>query len=139
MRRVLAHNGRLALSVWNTVGLYNTAVSAALAQFIGSDVAARFNASRNTPASDELERLVTKAGFLDVDVTVVQINVHLPRIDKFVLDHLAATPVALAVASTDEEARKQIGVSVMQELLSYTDGDGITYPEETHVVTAQVR
>jgi len=24
-------------------------------------------------------------------------------------------------------------------LLSYTDGDGITYPEETHVVTAQVR
>ena len=139
MRRVLAHNGRLALSVWNTVGLYNTAVSAALAQFIGSDVAARFNASRNTPASDELERLVTKAGFLDVDVTVVQINVHLPRIDKFVLDHLAATPVASAVASTDEEARKQIGVSVMQELLSYTDGDGITYPEETHVVTAQVR
>jgi hypothetical protein len=100
---------------------------------------ARFNASRNTPASDELERLVTKAGFLDVDVTVVQINVHLPRIDKFVLDHLAATPVASAVASTDEEARKQIGVSVMQELLSYTDGDGITYPEETYVVTAQVR
>src|SRR4029079_12014456 len=139
MRRVLAHNGRLALSVWNTVGLYNTAVSAALAQFIGSDVAARFNASRNTPASDELERLVTKAGFLDVDVTVVQINVHLPRIDKFVLDHLAATPVASAVASTDEEARKQIGVSVMQELLSYTDGDGITYPEETHVGTAQDR
>jgi ubiquinone/menaquinone biosynthesis C-methylase UbiE len=139
MRRVLADNGRLALSVWNTVGLYNTAVSAALAQFLSHDIATRFNASRNTPAPDELRRLIAEAGFSDVEVSVGRINVHLPRIDKFVLDHLAATPVASSVASADAEARKQIGASVMQELLSYADGDGVTYPEETHVVTAQVR
>ncbi len=139
MRRVLAANGRLALSVWNTVGLYNTAVSAALAQFMGRDIAVRFNASRNTPASDELRQLITEAGFSDVEVSVARINVQLPRIDKFVLDHLAATPVASAVASIDAEARRQIGASVMQELQSYTDGDGISYPEETHVVTAQNR
>ena len=53
MRRVIAGNGRLALSVWNNVGLYNTAVSGALAEFVGSEVAARFNASRNTPTADE--------------------------------------------------------------------------------------
>jgi len=29
------------------------------------------------------------------------------------------------------EAHKQIGASVMQQLLSYTDGDDITYQEET--------
>lgn len=138
MRRVLAGNGRLALSVWNNVGLYNTAVSAALAQFVGTDVAARFNASRKNPTADGLRQLVTEAGFSDVDVDVSRINVHLPQIDKFVLDHLAATPVASAVAATDAEARKQIGASVMQQLLSYTDGDGITYPEETHVLTARV-
>ena len=138
MRRVLADNGRLALSVWNNVGLYNTAVSGALAQFVGSDVAARFNASRKTPTADELRRLVTEAGFSDVEVSVSRINVHLPRIDKFVLDHLAATPVAVAVAAADAEARKQVGASVMEQLLSYADGDGITYPEETYVLTAHV-
>jgi ubiquinone/menaquinone biosynthesis C-methylase UbiE len=139
MRRVLAGNGRLALSVWNNVGLYNTAVSGALAQFVGSDVAARFNASRKTPTGDELQQLVTEAGFSDVEVNVSRINVHLPGIDKFVLDHLAATPVATAVAAADAEARKQVGASVMEQLLSYADGDGITYPEETYVLTAQVR
>lgn len=139
MRRVLAGNGRLALSVWSNTGLYNTAVSAALARFVGGEVAARFNASRNTPTAGELRRLVTEAGFSDVDVSVSRINVHLPRVDKFVLDHLAATPVATAVATADAAARKQIGASVMEQLLRYADGDGITYPEETHVLTAQAR
>jgi len=139
MRRVLAGNGRLALSVWNNVGLYNTAVSGALDQFVGSDVAARFNASRKTPTADELRQLVTEAGFSDVEVKVSRINVHLPGIDQFVLDHLAATPIAPAVAAADAEARKQVGASVMEQLLSYVDGDGITYPEETYVLTAQVR
>ena len=139
MRRVLAGNGRLALGVWNNVGLYNTAVSGALAQFVGSDVAARFNASRKTPTADELRQLATEAGFSNAEVRVSRINVHLPRIDKFVLDHLAATPVAAAVAAAVAEARKQVGASVMEQLLSYVDGDGITYPEETYVLTAQVR
>jgi ubiquinone/menaquinone biosynthesis C-methylase UbiE len=139
MRRVLAGNGRLALSVWNIVNVYNTAVSVALAKFVDSDIAARFNASRKTPTADELRQLVTEAGFSDVEVSISRINVHLPRIDKFVLDHLAATPVASAVASTDTETRKQIGSSVMQQLQSYIDGDGITYPDETRVLTAQVR
>jgi ubiquinone/menaquinone biosynthesis C-methylase UbiE len=138
MCRVLADNGRLALSVWNNVGLYNTAVTAALAQFVGSDVAARFNASRETPTADELRRLVAEAGFAEVAVGVSRINVHLPRIDEFVLEHLAATPVATAVAAAGAQARKQVGARVMEQLLSYADGDGITYPEETYVLTARV-
>ena len=106
---------------------------------MGSDVAARFNASRKTPTADELRRLVTEARFSDVKVSVSRINVHLPRIDRFVVDHLAATPVATAVEAIDAEARKQVGASVVEQLLSYADGDGITYPEETYVLTAQVR
>jgi len=49
MHRVLDRIGRLALSVWNNLGICNTAVRAPLAQFVGSDTAARFNASRKTP------------------------------------------------------------------------------------------
>ena len=137
MRRVLAGNGRLALSVWNNVGIYNTAVSAALAQFVGSDVAARFNASRKTPAAEELQQLVTEAGFSDVEVSVSRINVHLPQIDRFVLEHLAATPVASAVEAADAETRRKIGANAREQLQRYVEGDGITYPEETHVVTAR--
>jgi ubiquinone/menaquinone biosynthesis C-methylase UbiE len=139
MSRVLDGNGRLALSVWNNIGIYNTAVSAALAQFVGADIVARFNASRKTPTADELRQLVMDAGFSDVEVSVSRINVHLPQIDKFVLDHLAATPVASAVDAADAETRKKIGASAREQLQHYADGDGITYPEETHVLTARLK
>ena len=138
MRRVLDHGGRLALSVWNSTGLYNNAVGDALARLVGNEVADRFNASRQVPTAEDLRYLATEAGFSAVDVRVSRIDVHLPRLDKFVLNHLAATPVASAIAAADPEARKKIGASVMERLRRYVDGDGVTYPEETHVLTAGV-
>jgi ubiquinone/menaquinone biosynthesis C-methylase UbiE len=139
MRRVLSRDGRLALSVWNKTGLYNSAVSDALARFVGNEAAARFNASRRVPTAEELRSLAEAAGFSAVDVHVSQIDVHLPRLDAFVLDHLAATPIAAVITAADPEVRKKIGTSVMEQLQRYVDGEGITYPEETHVLTAEVR
>ena len=107
-------------------------------EFIGNEIAVRFNASRQAPAKEALHRLAIDAGFSDVEVRVSRINVHLPRLDQFTLDHLAATPVAPVIAAADFEVRQQIGASVMQQLQRFTDGDGVTYPEETHVLTARV-
>ena len=139
MRRVLVHGGRLALSVWTGAGIYNSAVGEALARFMCEEAAVRFCASRHVPAEEELRRLATEVRFSDVEVRVSRIKVHLPRLDKFTLDHLAATPVAPVIAAADPEASNKIGASVMQQLQRYADGDGITYPEETHVLTARVR
>ena len=138
MRRVLARGGRLALSVWNGIGLYNSAVGEALARFVSDAAALQFCASRQVPTKEELQRLATEAGFSAVDVRVSRINVHLPRLDQFTLDHLSATPVAPLIAAAEPEAREKIGASVMKELQRYADGEGVTYPEETHVLTARV-
>ena len=137
MRRVLAPGGRLAISVWSNVGLYNSAVGEALAQFINADTSDRFCASRKAPDRDELERLAKAAGFADVAVRVERISIHLPRVDSFVLEHLAATPVAGAVAGADADARQKLGESVISKLAGFADRDGVTYPEETHVLTAR--
>ena len=53
------------------------------------------------------------------------------------MDHLAATPVAPMIAAADPEARKKIGASVVERLQCYADNDGVTYAEETYVLTAQ--
>ncbi|HEY7665978.1 MAG TPA: methyltransferase domain-containing protein [Xanthobacteraceae bacterium] len=138
MRRVLVRGGRLALTVWNSLGCYNGAVGRALARFLGADTADAFNASRSqAPAKRDLERLATDAGFSDVEVRVSRTDVHLPRIAQFTLDHLAATPVARALAATDRATRMQIGAGVEDELQRYADDDGITYPEETFVLTGR--
>jgi ubiquinone/menaquinone biosynthesis C-methylase UbiE len=139
MRRVLNHGGRLVLSVWNSIGLYNAAVGEALVQFVGNAAATKFCSSRQVPGRDELQGLATEAGFSDVEVRVSRLDIHLPHLDSFILDHLAGTPVAPFIAAADPEAREQIGASVIKQLQCYADGDGVTYPEETHVLTAQVR
>ena len=94
MRRVLDHGGRLALSVWKGVGAYHHAVGDALARFISAESAVRFCASRQVPAEEDLQRLAAQAGFADVEVRLHEINIHLPRLDEFTLNHLAGTPVA---------------------------------------------
>jgi len=138
MRRVLKPGGRLALSVWNNAGLYNTAVGEALAQFIGPETAVRFLATRRqAPTREALEELTANAGFPSAQVSVSRINVHLPRLDEFVLGHLAATPFASLIAALDVETRGQIGATVAARLQHCADGDGVTYPEETHVLTAR--
>src|SRR5206468_3127630 len=136
-RRVLARGGRLALSVWSSTGVYNSAVGRALIRFVDEDTASSFCASRNVPAKGELERLAVAAGFSDVNVRISRMNVHLPRLDRFVLEHLAGTPVAASIAALDPESRKNVGTSVMEELLPFREGDGVTYPEEIHIVTAR--
>lgn len=136
MRRSLRAGGRLALSVWNNTGRYNTAVGDALAQFMSDEIAARFCASRLAPSREELEGVAADAGFLEVEVRIARIDIRLPRLDKFALDHLGATPVAPAIANAAHDARSAIGASVMKQLAPYSDGDGVCYPEETYFLTA---
>jgi ubiquinone/menaquinone biosynthesis C-methylase UbiE len=136
MERVLRRGGRLALSVWNSVGLYNKAVGDALAQYVGEHVASRFLASRRAPVRDELERLAAEAGFTNVELRVARIDVRLPKLDGFLLNHLSATPVALEIANAGDDARKRVAAAVMKQLSAYADQDGVCYPEETFVLTA---
>jgi len=137
-RRVLDRPGRLVLSVWSSTGVYNSAVGKALARFVGEGIASAFCASRNVPGKQELECVAAAAGFSEVKVRAGRLDVHLPKLDQFVLEHLAATPVAASIASVDPELRRKIGISVMSEMQSFGDGDGVTYPEEVHLLTAEV-
>jgi hypothetical protein len=65
-------------------------------------------------------------------------NVHLPSVDRFVLEHLAGTPVAASIRALGDAAGANIGALVKREMQRFGDGDGVTYPEESHIVTARV-
>jgi ubiquinone/menaquinone biosynthesis C-methylase UbiE len=137
MHRVLGSGGRLALSVWKDAGIYNRAVGKALTEFLGREVADRFCASRKVPGAQEIRLLASNAGFVGVDVRVGRLDMRLPPLDQFVLLHLASTPVASALAQADVQARKQIEASVVQQLKDYAGPQGVTYPEQIHLLTAR--
>jgi hypothetical protein len=63
-------------------------------------------------------------------------KVRLPAAREYVLPHLAATPVASAVAAVGAEARAALADRVSVALRAYVDGDGLAVPDETNVVTA---
>jgi hypothetical protein len=73
-----------------------------------------------------------------VEIQIKTLSIHLPRLEDFALDHLAATPVASNLAAISAKVREQIGTAVLKRLRPYVDSDGVTYPEETYFVTAHL-
>jgi ubiquinone/menaquinone biosynthesis C-methylase UbiE len=136
MHRVLTPSGRLLLSVWRGMGAYHEAVFDALSEYVTAEVAVRFSASRVVPDADALRRLATEAGFRAVSVETCRMTTRLPAVERFVLSHLAATPVAEAVAAIGESTRAALADRVRRALRPYLDGDDAAVPDETNVVTA---
>jgi ubiquinone/menaquinone biosynthesis C-methylase UbiE len=137
-RRVLAPGGRLAISVWRNTGVYNAAVGAALRRHLGLEIAQRFCASRDVPPGEELARLCLAAGMQDVKLRIAKMMIHLPSLQDFAVCHLAATPIADSLLPLNAEGRALLGREIAEALAQYREGDGITFPEETNIVTATV-
>lgn len=136
VRRVLAPGGRIAMSVWRTTGVYNTAVGKALAQHVSAGAASRFCASRKVPDDKELIELAAAAGLRDAKLHVRERTVRLPSVDRFVLAHLAGTPVAAELRAIGDAARGALARDVERDLAAYREGDGVAFPEEITVITA---
>jgi ubiquinone/menaquinone biosynthesis C-methylase UbiE len=135
-RRVLVGGGRILLSVWEGETPYTRALSTAVERYAGAEAGATLRTSRICPDPDALQQLVSQAGFRDVRVRARTLDRRLPQIGRFVLRHLAATPVAHAVAALSEEARGQLADDARKALAQYQDGDVVVFPETTHVVIA---
>lgn len=136
-RRVLAPGGRIAMSVWRTMGVYNTAVGRALERHIGADAASRFCASRKVPGDRDLLELASGARLRDAELHRRKRTVRLPPMEDFLLGHLAATPIAAQLAAAGEAQRSALVRDAAQALEAHRDGDEVAFPEEITVITAR--
>ena len=136
MHRVLAPGARVLLSVWKTAGPYNLAVGEALERHVGAEIAAKYRASRVVPDGEELRRLLVEAGFRAVEIRPSAMTIRLPPVEEFVLSHLAAMPVATAVAALSDAGRAALARQVKLALQPYADGEGVAVPDETNIAMA---
>ena len=136
MHRVLVPRGRMVLSIWRRPNVYNIAMADAADRHLGGEAAAILRATRDVPDAQALHRLITGAEFRDVHIRAHVTTTRLPRVEEFVQWHLAATPVAAAVAALSDEERRALAKDVGTALRSYADGDDVAFPDESSLVTA---
>lgn len=142
MRRVLAPDGRLALSVFGPIehNPATFALAAALDRHLGA-AAARVKRTEHALADPEqLRGLVVAAGFDNVVIETVTKRMRFPSATEYVRIQLAATPLAGFVAQYDAPAQEQIVNALVVEvgaaLESYVRLEGLTFPQEVHLVLA---
>jgi ubiquinone/menaquinone biosynthesis C-methylase UbiE len=136
MKRVLVPGGRVLLSLWEGPTPYTVALSAAVERHAGPEAATTLRRSRHCPDPERVRDSLAEAGFRDAHARPRTLTRRLPRVAEFVLRHLAATPVAGAVAGLSEGARATLADEVSMALRPYEDGDGIVFPEVVNVVMA---
>ena len=139
IRRVLAPGGRVALSVWQPLE-YNPAhkaINEATVRLLGTPaLAVAFSVS-----AEELEALLSGAGFQDTVIESVAMTLRFPSADRFIkLSMLAGAAVVPIFAELDEAEQATLLEAAEQELSAtlqrYIHGDEIVVPMAAYVATA---
>jgi ubiquinone/menaquinone biosynthesis C-methylase UbiE len=139
MHRVLAPDGRLALSVMRPIA-HNAgwgALADALARHAGPEAGAMMRAPFPDWDAAELRELVTSAGFHDVRLLIVVASARYPSPEELVRWEAAASPLAGPLSALSPETRAALIDDVAAAIANRVDDDGVVFPQETHVVLAR--
>jgi ubiquinone/menaquinone biosynthesis C-methylase UbiE len=138
MRRVLRLGGRLAFTVWSAIGdtPYQASFADALARHVSPEAGSMARAPSALHDPVELHDLVSAAGFRNVLVRPTIETTKLPLPEQFVPGHLAALPMAQAIARLAPDRRAALLEDMTEALRAYVEGEQLIVPAGANVVTA---
>lgn len=139
MHRVLARDGRLALSVWRPIRhnpAYET-LSDALERHLGEEAATVIRSPFPDWQVSDLRALLQDEGFDQVHVNIAVGTMRYPTPAEFLRREVASSPLAGPVAALSAETRRRLVSALATGLQEYMDDDGIVFPMETYVILAR--
>ncbi|MEZ4650094.1 MAG: class I SAM-dependent methyltransferase [Candidatus Eisenbacteria bacterium] len=141
MHRVLKPGGRIAVSLWCRIGEnpYFDALVDAMSNHIGAETAGGLRAAFALCESDTIRALLVEAGFAQLETTVEELTLELPRADDFVPRHVSATPMSVGFSSASEDARQAVVRDVTERMKSYETDDCVRVPFRTHLAMGMKR
>ena len=130
MCRVLRLGGPLAFTVWSAIGdmPYLAVLADALARYVSAEAGSRARGACALHDAVELHRLVASADFRNVRVRPTIKTTRLPLPAEFVPGHLAALPMAQAIARQAADARAALLEEMTEALRPYVDREQLTFP-----------
>ena len=140
IHRVLEANGRLALNVFGPIE-HNPATHAladALDRLVRPDASVAKRTEHALADSDELHALVAGAGFRDVVICTARKMVRFPSVTDYVRIQLTATPLSTLLGRMTplESVVGALVEDVGAALAPYVGDEGLTFPQEVHVLLA---
>ena len=140
MHRVLSSSGRLALMVW--CGINESPGFSSFAEIlernIGVAAATIMRAPFGLGDANELSRLVTAAGFQNINVQRRVGAVDFPSVERFVMSYVAGSPLAGHVSHASDVAREHLKADTESALYKYVSSRGLSFPIAAHLLTATV-
>jgi ubiquinone/menaquinone biosynthesis C-methylase UbiE len=137
MRRVLVPDGRLAFATVGPTPPLFAILERALARHVKPEVGAFVRAVFSRHEPQELEKLVTSAGFRDVEVRSKPLRLKLPGPVEFLWQYVHSTPLAAAVAEMGDAGRAALERDVVAGWRPFTKGGTLTEDVDVVVTTGR--
>jgi ubiquinone/menaquinone biosynthesis C-methylase UbiE len=139
MRRVLAPDGRLALSVFRSIEHRPevAALAESLDRHLGPGAGATRRAVSALGDAGELERLVAEAGFRAVVIRAVVATQRDASIEAYLRRIELAAPSTDPLRQIDEPTRRAVLADLRTALRSYVTDDALILPVPIHLATAR--
>ncbi len=137
MRRVLGHDGRLAITVWNGPSPLFVAIAEALVRHIGETAAEKLLSPYALRDGAEIERLVREAGFGEVARRVLTLERRIGAASTSIPGEIAGNPAGVDFAARAPATQERIVAEVAEDLAAYRTAEGFAVPQESHLVVAR--
>jgi ubiquinone/menaquinone biosynthesis C-methylase UbiE len=131
--RVLAPNGRLAISIWDGHSAYTSALCSAVEKHISPEIANKQRGQRETPTPEELAVALTNAGYNEVNVHTQTLEICVPSARYFVPLHLGSMPISAAFNGLSDIQKERLISDVENALSGYTQDNQLVYPDSVNV------
>jgi SAM-dependent methyltransferase len=138
VRRLLRPTGRMAVSVWRAPSsspLFAAEIET-IAERLGVDAASSFAAGFGLADPAPLVDALTAAGLEGVEAGRFDLILDLPPLADWAPRHLAATPIASALATATPGLARELGADIAQALAEYVTPDGVRVPFSSWVIQA---
>lgn len=137
MRRVLSRGGRLTLNLPGPTPRLFAIMGEALGRHVGAESAGFVEQVFSLHDAEEVQDLVSDAGFRDVSVQSDTKSLRLPAPEEFLWQYVYSTPLAGPVAQVDDERRGSLEREVVRKWQEFLEDSALMLQVRVIVATAR--
>jgi len=139
MYRVLAPNGRIALSIWRSLDRcpFLAVLEETLGNHLGYDFRTGFRASCSLFDPSEIRKILGNAGFHNIRIRMASLVSRYPSLENFLPGYLSVFPfIVTEILNMKKDVREKMFLEINKSLQVYSDDFGLAAPMESHIITA---